>query len=55
MLGVVSKNTQPPRAVRDALAAAGLGLEIMDTPAAARLYSVLPSQGRRLAAALIAV
>jgi uncharacterized protein len=34
---------------------AGIGLEFMDTPAAARLYNVLVSEGRRLAAALIAV
>ncbi|HEY3950613.1 Mth938-like domain-containing protein [Phenylobacterium sp.] len=55
LLGVGARNAQPPRAVRDALAAAGLGLEFMDTPAAARLYNVLTSEGRRLACALIAV
>src|SRR4051812_18658555 len=55
LLGVGARNAQPPRAVRDALALAGIGLEFMDTPAAARLYNVLTSEGRRLAAALIAV
>ena len=55
LLGVGARNAQPPRAVRDALALAGIGLEFMDTPAAARLYNVLTSEGRRVAAALIAV
>jgi uncharacterized protein len=55
LLGVGARNAQPPRALREALLAAGLGLEFMDTPAAARLYNVLTSEGRRLAAALIAV
>ena len=33
----------------------GVGLEFMSTEAAARTYNVLASEGRRLAAALIAV
>ena len=41
--------------VKDALKAAGVGLEFMSTEAAARTYNVLASEGRRLAAALIAV
>jgi Uncharacterized conserved protein len=55
LLGVGVRNAQPPREVRDALRQAGIGLEFMDTPAAARLYNVLTAEGRRLAAALIAV
>ncbi len=55
LLGVGVRNAQPPREVRDALLRAGVGLEFMDTPAAARLYNVLTAEGRRLAAALIAV
>jgi uncharacterized protein len=55
LLGVGARNAQPPREIRAALLAAGMGLEFMDTPAAARLYNVLTSEGRRLAAALIAV
>jgi uncharacterized protein len=55
LLGVGARNAQPPRAVREALQRAGIGLEFMDTPTAARLYNVLTSEGRRLAAALIAV
>jgi uncharacterized protein len=41
--------------VREALAAARVGLEVMDTPQACRLYNVLAQEGRRIAAALIAV
>ena len=55
LLGVGARNALPPRPVRDALREAGIGLEFMDTPSAARLYNVLVSEGRRLAAALIAV
>jgi uncharacterized protein len=55
LLGVGGRNAQPPRALREALSIAGIGLEFMDTPAAARLYNVLTSEGRRLACALIAV
>jgi uncharacterized protein len=32
-----------------------MGLEVMDTPAAARVYNVLAAEGRRLACALIAI
>lgn len=55
LLGMGARNAPPPRPVRQALAAAGIGLEFLDTPAAARLYNVLTSDGRRVAAALIAV
>lgn len=55
LLGVGATNALPPIGLRDALRGMGLGLEFMDTPAAARLYNVLTSEGRRLAAALIAV
>ena len=55
LLGMGAANALPPRAVREALARAGIGLEFMDTPAAARLYNVLTAEGRKLACALIAV
>jgi len=55
LLGVGAANALPPKEVRQGLLAAGIGLEFMDTPAAARLYNVLTSEGRRLAAALIAI
>ena len=55
LLGMGARNALPPREVRDALRQAGIGLEFMDTPSAARMYNVLTAEGRRLAAALIAV
>lgn len=55
LLGVGARNAMPPREIRDGLRAAGIGLEFMDTPAAAKLYNLLTAEGRRLAAALIAV
>ena len=48
-------NALPPRALREALSKAAIGLEFMDTPTAARMYNVLTAEGRRLAAALIAI
>ncbi len=55
LLGTGLNQALPPREVRDALKAAGVGLEFMSTEAAARMYNVLASEGRRMAAALIAV
>lgn len=55
LLGTGLRNAMPPRAVRDGLLAARIGLEFMDTAAAARLYNLLTAEGRRVAAALIAI
>ncbi len=55
LLGTGAVQALPPRSVRDAAYAAGLGLEFMATAAAARTYGVLASQGRRFAVALIAL
>ena len=55
LLGLGPAMVPPPRPVREALRAAGLGLEVMDTVAACKLYNVLASDGRRVAAALIAI
>jgi len=55
LLGTGSRNALPSREIREGLRAAGLGLEFMDTAAAAKLYNLLTSEGRRLAAALIAI
>jgi uncharacterized protein len=55
LLGVGAANALPPRELREGLLAAGMGLEFMDTASAARLYNLLTSEGRRLAAALIAI
>jgi uncharacterized protein len=45
----------PDRALRGVFAAAGLGLEPMDTGAACRTYNILLAEGRVFAAALIAL
>ncbi|MFN0115934.1 MAG: Mth938-like domain-containing protein [Paracoccaceae bacterium] len=44
-----------PQGFRAALEAAGIAVEAMDSPAAARTYNVLLSEGRRVAVALLAV
>jgi uncharacterized protein len=55
LLGTGPSQSLPPRAVRDALRVAGLGLEFMATEAAAKLHNVLASEGRLFATALIAI
>ena len=55
LLGAGAANALPPRAVREALQRAGIGLEFMDTATACRTYNILTAEGRKLAAALIAV
>ncbi len=55
LLGTGAETAVAPRPVRDALKQAGLGLEMMNTPEACRLYNVLAADGRRVAAALLAV
>ncbi len=55
LLGTGLSQSLPPRDVRDAIRASGLGLEFMSSEAAARTHNVLVSEGRRFATALIAV
>jgi uncharacterized protein len=55
LLGTGKAQALPPRAIREMLRGAGLGLEFMATEAAARTHNVLASQGRLFATALIAV
>ena len=55
LLGTGLTQALPSREVRDALKAAGIGLEFMSTEGAARTYNIVASEGRRVAAALIAV
>jgi uncharacterized protein len=55
LLGTGAAQALPPRAVREALRLAGLGLEFMSTEGAARTYGVLIGEGRRFAVALIAI
>ena len=44
-----------PEPFRAALESAGVGAEVMDSPAAARTYNVLLAEARRVAAALLPV
>lgn len=44
-----------PAGLREALEAAGIGVEVMASPTAARSYNILLSEGRRVALALIPV
>lgn len=55
LLGVGRTVAFPSPVVRKAFVDANIGLEVMDTGAAARTYNVLLAEGRPLAAALIAV
>jgi uncharacterized protein len=55
ILGTGAKLVRPSMDVRKAFEEAGVGLEFMDTGAAARTYNVLLAEGRHIGAALIAV
>ncbi len=51
LLGTGATLRQPPRALVRALDAQGLGIEAMDSRAAARAWGVLRDEGRQIAAA----
>ncbi len=55
LIGTGEKMQLVPSAFRQALEAAGIGYDIMDTGAAARTYNVLLIEGRRVAALLLPV
>ncbi|WP_119301299.1 Mth938-like domain-containing protein [Dongia deserti] len=55
LVGTGARMTQIDRTLRQALRANGVVIEVMDTGAACRTYNVLMAEGRRVAAALIAV
>ncbi len=55
LLGMGAEIAHPPAAFRAALEGAGIGVEVMNSPAACRTYNVLLSEGRRIAAALLPV
>lgn len=52
LLGTGATNVFAPRELTFAFARKGIGLEIMDTAAAARTFNVLANEGRRVAAIL---
>lgn len=54
-LGTGAEIAHLPPAFRAALEEAGLGVEAMSSPAAARTYNVLLSEGRRIALAMMPV
>jgi uncharacterized protein len=55
LIGTGARMTQVDRGLRQTLRADGVVIEAMDTGAACRTYNVLMAEGRRVAAALIAV
>jgi uncharacterized protein len=54
-VGTGPETLHVPSAVRTRLEEAGLGVEAMNSPAAARSYNVLIAEGRRVAVALLPV
>ena len=52
VLGTGKTNVFPPRELVFAMARRGVGLEVMDTAAAARTFNVLASEERKVAAVL---
>ena len=52
ILGTGERSVFPPRELTFAFARRRVGLEVMDTGAAARTFNVLAGEGRRLAAVL---
>lgn len=53
VLGTGWAQRLPPRELMFALARRGIGLEMMDTPAACRTFNILIAEGRRPAAVLM--
>lgn len=54
-VGTGADIAHPPAEFRALLEEAGLGVEAMSSPAAARTYNVLLSEGRRIALAMLTV
>ncbi|WP_170564704.1 Mth938-like domain-containing protein [Ruegeria atlantica] len=54
LIGTGTELAHIPTALRSALEQAGMGVEIMNSPAACRTYNVLLSEGRRIALAMLA-
>jgi len=55
LIGTGAELAHIPSELRQTLESAGIGVEIMNSPAACRTYNVLLSEGRRIALALIPV
>ncbi|SDY82507.1 Uncharacterized conserved protein, contains Mth938-like domain [Jannaschia faecimaris] len=54
-IGTGTEIEHVPSDLQAGVEAAGLGLEVMNTPAACRTYNVLVGEGRRVAAAVLPV
>ena len=54
-IGTGAEIAHIPAGLRTALEEAGIGVEIMNSPSAARTYNVLLSEGRRIALAMVPV
>ncbi|MBK0327159.1 Mth938-like domain-containing protein [Rhodobacteraceae bacterium F11138] len=54
-VGTGAEISHIPTGLRASLEAAGLGVEVMNSPSACRTYNVLLSEGRRIALALLPV
>jgi uncharacterized protein len=55
LIGTGDRLAPAPKLVREAARAAAFGIEVMNTMEACRLYNLMAEDGRRVAAALIAV
>ena len=55
LVGTGAETEHIPTDFRDKLQDAGIGVEVMNSPAACRTFNVLISEGRRIAAALLPV
>ena len=55
LVGTGAETVHVPAALRARLEEAGLGVEVMNSPAACRTYNVLIAEGRRIAVALLPV
>lgn len=53
ILGTGARQVFPSARTLEPLVRASLGYEIMDSPAAARTYNILASEGRNVAAAIL--
>lgn len=53
VLGTGDRQVFPPAAVMAACLSRGIGLEVMNNPAAARTFNILAGEGRKVAAAFI--
>ncbi|WP_019961497.1 Mth938-like domain-containing protein [Woodsholea maritima] len=53
ILGVGPSIAHPPQGVREGFLAAGIGLEVLDSATACRVYNMLAGEARRIGVALL--